>query len=900
MMSTTQKILLKTLRVGISGALISGSLALLTYLFWTLVARWYLTLPSPVGGDYYTGLTYATQFAHHLPLPIKGWLSFWNSGVPIIGGYQWLAFYLMAPLFRIFDPVTSLEYFSILTILLFILSSYLVFWQITKNYILALVFTLVVLTSQATYFQLLAGGLIPGSSLQFYLPLSLFFLFRYFESVRRIRSLVIAAIICATALVHHAVLGLLFVIIPTASMLLTHLLFYVSSRQRQLFNFGVFVFFVCTIGALGLFPMIAQMSFGEIASSCNNPQCWGIYPYHISLWLGWLPLGITIVALILFMAFAIIRNIFHKHTNFRPLLPVTAGLLIIIFYPLAAYFHLIDHLSNSIFPRRMFWAVLIMLLAFAAHIFSIVVKTHKLVGWFGGLVVAVSILIFIPLRFAWPFQMAFANPLITDVPNADPNYAYKWLIPKYADPAYANNKLPDWLTPDMPLYRLDSPNVLITHWWNLESKIPVTRGYTSSFNRSQSDWAYFLQTSLSAEANQTTPNKLLENRALFLFDAYGIGYTVNNLYHPLLQREDWYEQTGRFSKLQPELTSPIVEATTAPPMLFIGDDAGFATFIRSIALINYNSRHIIPVKGPTSLSSLNQTELAHFPILFLYRFSGDLSKLESYTLNGGRVFIDFGSTYKMPQLEKIKFFPAKTIATQENTSWNAKLNEASEITKDIGPADFGEFRYQGKPWKYFSFTKSGLKPEVTPLLWQNGETTLFTYPLGKGRIVVSGLNLPFHLVESVNEKEADLYHNLFNYLVSGDQHVPIEANVNRTSPESISINGKDFSGIYFKENFHSGWQAFVGDNSIPIYPAGLNFMYVPVPANSSGSLQLKFTGSRTNWILFIITLVSLGLALMIILSPKITTKFIYFMLQPVTRISARFSTRLQADEHQEY
>jgi len=62
------------------------SLGLITYLWWQILANWYLHLPSPIGGDYYTGLTYAKYFAQHLPLPPSGWLAFWNGGGPLIGG----------------------------------------------------------------------------------------------------------------------------------------------------------------------------------------------------------------------------------------------------------------------------------------------------------------------------------------------------------------------------------------------------------------------------------------------------------------------------------------------------------------------------------------------------------------------------------------------------------------------------------------------------------------------------------------------------------------------------------------------------------------------------------------------------------------------------------------------
>ncbi len=178
-----------------SFALLGISLVLITLVWWQTIGSWYLSLKSPIGGDYYTGLTYARAFAKHLPLPTRGWLPFWNNGVPVIGGYQWLFFYPVGLLSQLMTVKQALDWASIISILLFLIASHLLYFQISKNHLISTGLTLITITSQAVYYQLAIGGMITGSSVQFYLPLALYFLFRFFEKPKSLRTLAAAALV---------------------------------------------------------------------------------------------------------------------------------------------------------------------------------------------------------------------------------------------------------------------------------------------------------------------------------------------------------------------------------------------------------------------------------------------------------------------------------------------------------------------------------------------------------------------------------------------------------------------------------------------------------------------------------------------------------------------------------
>ncbi|KKS42069.1 MAG: hypothetical protein UV61_C0003G0044 [Candidatus Gottesmanbacteria bacterium GW2011_GWB1_43_11] len=877
------------------------SLGLITYLWWQILANWYLHLPSPIGGDYYTGLTYAKYFAQHLPLPPSGWLAFWNGGGPLIGGYQWLTFYLMAPLLFFATPLQALNWYSVIAILLFHLFSYLLYLQISKNYFVALGLTLIGLTSQAVYYQLTSGGMITGSSMQFYLPLSLLFLYRHFDLPKSYRNLLISSVICGLSLIHHPAMSLLFVILPVSVVLVTRSLIVSTSRiAHRVSEILIFIFTTSASGTLGLWPFFNQMSFSEIATTCDNSQCWGIYPFHLERWLGWLPFIVSGLSLLFVLGAKLVYRIFKRSLSIRSTMPLLFASVVLLLYPFGAYLHLLNSLANSLFPRRMFWAVLVLLLTLAAQNFKLLTRANRYFGW----LMSTAFISILPFVLPWQVNSLTSASLIpkflTDPPNAAPNYIHKIILPEYRDISYKNEQLPAWLTPENPQYRLDSNDATLTHWWNLISDIPVTRGYTSGFNAKSSDWTYYLQTALSVDANQNVPPQLIENRARFLFDAFGIGFVVNDKYHTDLQKEELYAKySNRISQLKPQFTSPIIEPTTALPILFIGDDSGYSTFIRALALTNLNSSKLIPVKGPTSLSKLSPTILATFPSLFLYRFQGDLKLLVPYLKSGGKVFLELGSN---PNLSH-KFpsdLPLARVKEKSASAWNLQIDPDSKLVKQIDPQQFSPLLYQNQPWKYSTFDPSKSNANTTVLLRQDEEPVLVDAPIEKGRLFVSGLNLPFHLVEYLNQEETSLFANILETLVIIPNLYP-QAQVIRYNSEKIEITGKKFNGVYFKENFHPGWQAKINDTAAPVFEAGLNFMYIPIPQTPNQiHLQLEFTGGFGNWIWFYINLLSLVVISVLILFPKLTHNLSSFISLPLSKLASKRISTLQTDEHLNY
>ena len=187
------KILLKIFK-NILNILIFLGLSLVVFkTIWDLIGKEYVFGKQPFGGDFFNALTYQIHFSRYFPNPASGWLPFWNEGWAVIGGYPFLSFYLTNLLTKFFDVVVGMNLFSIISLTAFFIFSLALFRQVSKNWLVALGLTAVLIYTRASYYQLTTGGFIVSASAQWYLPVVLFFLFRFGESLK-IRDLILASL----------------------------------------------------------------------------------------------------------------------------------------------------------------------------------------------------------------------------------------------------------------------------------------------------------------------------------------------------------------------------------------------------------------------------------------------------------------------------------------------------------------------------------------------------------------------------------------------------------------------------------------------------------------------------------------------------------------------------------
>ncbi len=842
-------------------------LALLTtYTLWQLLGKSYVW-SEPVGSDYFNALTYLAHFAKHQTNLASSWLPFWNEGNPAIGGYPFLGFLLMIPLLKEYSMTVALNLFSYASLVLFFIASLLLIWQVSKNWLIAASFVLVLMTTRATYYQLTTGAFISSANIQWFLPAVLFFLYRFCEK-NRLPYLVSASILSGLALLAHGATSFLMVLLPSTIVFLFLLLSKKTAHKLLFFLF--FAIISVSIGSIGLYTLFLQTFIGSGTAACASSQCWGEYPKHLIVWLT----PISAITAVTFFLLATALKVFARKINLLIAIPAIAGLLFFFLYVLSAYLKLIDGVANVIFPTRIFWAANLFMLLAAASFFAAV---RRVASIHSSLIASLTFLVILFISIVKPVQIH------KDFNATVPFDAVSYTIPQFATKPLTD-LVPEWLIKADTNWRLDIFNSGLVHWWNFTSQVPQTRGYSNHPLGVHQDWLFFLQSS-TRDVDPDIEKELVANRTKFLLDAFGIKYIENSqalypseitndknivLRSESLRDFEWFE-------LKDEITTPIVSATNSPPVLFIGDPKGYESFIRVLAMINTNSKVLIPVRGSASLGKVTEEELENFPIVFLYQYSGDdFAKLTKFVQNGGHLYIETGSQQRFGKKTLPQLFPAENLEIKDvkDKTW-----QLAETVEGIDTSKFSELSFKDGPWRT-TFAKN-LRSWAQPVLLFDNKPIITKGQLGKGVVVWSGFNFPFHVVDSNNFEEAKLFKNLLNDLVNSNSRKTPEFKVSRPKPELIEIEtaGKT-KGLYFKENYHSGWQAKVNETKLPVYKAGLEFMYVPV--KSEGEITLEFKGNQTTWGLFWLTIVSLA------------TSIIYlFLAKPVNYLSSIVFARLR-------
>lgn len=853
---------------------------------WFYFGKDYVFPSRIIGSDYYNALTYLIYFNRYLPHPATGWLPFWNEGAPVIGGYPFLTFYLIQPLTKYFDLLTSMNYYSFFALVLFFIASLLLFWQISKNWILAIGLVVILLTTRASYYELTTGGFISSASTHWYLPLILLFIYKFGQNVN-FRFLILASIFSGISLLHHAPSNIIMVFIPSIVFLAlgpNHK----KPISQKLKNLALFTAISLLIGSVGLYAVFLQSFMGSGTGQCASSQCWGEYPLHFVRWLTPISPSLALLGL---LAVSTIK-FFKKDRNLSMLLPSIGGFFFFVVYIALAYFKLINGLANVLFPTRIFWAVNLYLLLITATAFYLIQKVSLRIAYFLALIIVLTTLLIIIQK-----PTNIHKEFTSTVPQE---------VEKYTNPKFKTRELsevvPAWVLQSDPNWRLDIASNEVNHWFYLITKIPMTRGYSNHPLGSHRDWQYFLTVS-TRNIEHTPEQELIKNRALFLADSFGIGIISNfqSKYPEFITGDPeiilrkttdppWYQLSEKYS-------SPIVSPTNTSPVLFIGNDQGYNQFIRSIAMTNLNSNFLIPVKGPQSLSKISKKDLQTFRALVLYRYQGqDFEKLTKFVKDGGKVFIETGSSkpelgQKLPDI-----FPFESLNQQDVSGKVDWRTEASKLTDQIDFTKFSPLIYQGGPWKIFTPGRTKTRSWAKTVLYVNNQLVLAEGNLGSGYVIASGLNLPFHAVDNNNLEGSKLFKNiiirLIDHLTSNDQP---DFKVVREKPETIHITGKNFNGIYFKENYHPGWQAYVNNKKTEVYKAGLDFMYIP--ASNGQEVSIVFKGGLLNWSLYWLTIASLIVSIIFLLFPK-SAKFLLFPIHKIWR--AKITEHLKRWVEEEY
>lgn len=380
-------------------------------------------------------------------------------------------------------------------------------------------------------------------------------------------------------------------------------------------------------------------------------------------------------------------------------------------------------------------------------------------------------------------------------------------------------------------------------WINSRSGVPQTRGYQQQ-GTLYAEWQYWLEQRVwSAGDNYDETN--------FLLDWYGVkqfyGGPDPAVVRRFAARPDLYTPAGdqTFELVSPD---PVLAARSTRTALVIADDASYGLVLRSIALSGFDSRSLIPVRGGAYVDDHSEAELAKFDMVILYGYvfhelSRASSLLADFVNRGGGLIIEAGN----PSLEQTQAAPTPVPGAQIKRKgigpdWKLERAEGS-IAVGLDLNAFAPATYNGGPWGVSYIPAASIPSWAAPVLSSDGDPVMVAGTLGKGRVVWSGMNLPYHIASTRNVEESRLLTQAVSWSTPRQPTAPAyTATFVNPQLRRVVLTGPA-SGVLLKESSVPNWHAVINGREVRVYRAGPDFMYVPIPPGTAypATVEMEFT-----------------------------------------------------------
>lgn len=389
-------------------------------------------------------------------------------------------------------------------------------------------------------------------------------------------------------------------------------------------------------------------------------------------------------------------------------------------------------------------------------------------------------------------------------------------------------------------------------WFNYYYQIPQTRDYYGQGILIE-DWRFWYQKAVWVDlGNYNETNYLLDWFAVRWFSVSNPHYH----FEKFLSGQSQYRLINNFS--DPSLAAlgnpgstfyefeyldatPILSATNAPALLVIGSENAYSVFFRSLAYLDFDSRHVIPVMGSAYIDDYTSSELANFEAILLYGYqyhdkTAAFTIVEKYVQDGGILIVDTGLSPQANDKDLPQVFPISSVdATNFGTSWSLSATLHPITTgvhfENFSPAVYGTV----SPWGVSIASNSTVRTWAQPLVFNYGRPIAAVGQYGKGRVVWLGVNLPYHTESYKNPNETQLIVNVLRWATADEvlNKVTYSAARENAEMQNLSLNQKA-RGVLLKESMFENWHAYAIDGNgvkreLKIYEAGPSFMYVSLP-----------------------------------------------------------------------
>ncbi|MBI4317566.1 MAG: hypothetical protein HY675_03670 [Chloroflexi bacterium] len=868
------------------------------------IGQAYLNTYPPAGIDFFHGVSYVAYLRQHFGLWLSQWNYSWYAGDPFIRQYGVLSTYLALPFAQLFGDGPGYPIFLVSTHIVFLVFTFLLLQELSERYVVATVLTILVAYSANVYIQLFDQGLTTQASAQMFLPACLYVLSKYLRGGSR-RLLVLAALLNGLAFLAHPIVGLLILAVALGILLCG------GSEQSGLSlvrNISRGLLYGCTVGSIGGVvgvPLITNLLYNRRVAAEAPVGAFAEPGAHVEM------LHTTNAALlavvVLLLCWRAYRSRWHPlqiRLNREHL-----GFIVVTFLLMAAQYAFAAGMNPApaaLRGWRMWWLAPILLAGVAAILIRELIPR---VGPVHGHA----------MHLQWRQVRKPLAGLVLVLVAAAVGPAASWaqitgsLRPTELDPPIIVDALmgrisradapitPRWLDVHSTESRAWILNPRISMWWSAVNRLPMTGGYYDQVYKPWVDWRNWMQMAINGDLAKEpghTP-ETAKNVAKYLIDWFGIRYFIISpgagsdvRLAPYLLTPDIVEDTDALNglqtmKLRPELSDPIISPTSTPTLLVIGDDAAYDTLIRALALANVGPRQVIPVHGPKRIDELSPEEMAEFDAVALYNYGfSDAQRafgmLGQFVRDGGGLFVETSTSF--PELSDGRDWPEpfpmqRAVRASLGMRWTLTPGRGTGFA-GVDTSTFSPPVYEGGPWGLsYAPGMEYVKRWADVVLDQEKHPLMVAGTLGKGRVLWSGINLPYHVVSYVNLWEASLLADIVRWIQpesqspgasgpnGGSGQPRLEYTMNRPTPETITLTGARFKGILFKENAMPGWNARIvtsrGSEDLKIYAAGPGLMYIPVPEGASGQLavQLSYGGRREDWGLLILSLSTILLTL---------------------------------------
>lgn len=833
---------------------------------------WYLTKIPIRGTDIHLSVTYVNYILKWNEfLRPAGWKYLWFSGQPLYLDYPSLYFFAMVPLVKFFGLVGAVMHFAIFGLILFAFSSYLFYFEISKNRILALILTIATVLSSNVYLSLVWAGGIPFWTTQAFLPLVAFLVVKFLNS-KSYRWLFLASIVSGLGILGHPQ-GFLIAIFPFAGVLI---LFYKVPRFatgiKNLIIFTSLSFLVALpglpwgimitmfLGLLNVFGRIGhllglgQKATSEVSATIVTQGNSFPLVYSGSLkyvWLAFFALALIWVVLMIWEK--------AKRRKIHNIFPFVFFLVFYLFL-LFLFSKGIDFFFGGWY--KALWVVPVVLCG-TVSVFWVEINgsfetlTRK-IERFKLLLLPIEIGFLILIYLLIPPKIikgSIASIEDFSIPSrTQPDFLSKE-ISTDERLTLARKIIPEGsLDPNDKNKRLYAVDATFNLWWNSVFEMPLARGYIDPPITNDQRWGLFwLDSALGPSSKGSSssllvdwkvPKEVVLENYKFLLDWNAIYYLAGNWNHVVdnalateaisddliekleqvkLPRPEWdpategtsvlaQYQVMNFYKVKSELVSPVLAQNNASPVLLVGDSSAYDTIYRFLGMSNLNSQKVVVATKSKFIDDYSLSELKKFDALILYRYDYHngiraWDLIKKYLQDGGNVYIDTGSEVKESASSNLPDYFPFGKSIRKDIGTSWSVSDADE--NFIKNVNFSNF--SGLSYDggpwNVSHPTNELSKSAKVILKNNGKVVAAQTQVGSGELIWTGFNLPYHTIYNNNLDEATFLKNLLGAIIDFSQKNIGDYKINWISPEKREINYSNARAVLFKEEAFPTWKA---------------------------------------------------------------------------------------------